>query len=50
MLKDRKTWDDECATCPGINSGEFHDFAEIKKAKTEYELNLPIKKNEFYGE
>ena len=50
LLKDKKTWDEERITCPGINSGEFHDFAEIKKAKTEYELNFPIKKNEFYGE
>ena len=46
----RKTWDEECSTCPGINSGEFHDFAEIKKAKTEYELNYPIRKSDFQGE
>ncbi len=50
LLKDKKTWDDECVTCPGINSGEFYDFAQIKKAKTEYELNFPIKKFEFYEE
>ena len=50
LLADRKTWDEECSTCPGINSGEFHDFAEIKKAKTEYELNYPIRKSDFQGE
>lgn len=49
-LKDEKTWKDESITCPGIDSGEFHDFAQIKKAKDEYDSNLPIKKNEFYGE
>ena len=50
ILKDEKTWKDESITCPGIDSGEFHDFAQIKKAKDEYDSNLPIKKNEFYGE
>ena len=49
-IKDEKTWKDESITCPGIDSGEFHDFAQIKKAKDEYDSNLPIKKNEFYGE
>lgn len=46
LLADKQTWDEQAIDCPGINNGLLHDFAEIKKAKDEYELNFPVRRRD----
>lgn len=44
ILKSKKDWDFEAASCPGINKGKKHMYNEIELSKYIYEGNIPLKK------
>ena len=44
ILKSKKDWDSEAASCPGINKGKKHMYNEIELSKYIYEGNIPLKK------
>ncbi len=42
IIKNRETWDEESAHCPGINKGRSFSTAEIHERNTEYKENKPL--------
>lgn len=46
IIKDKNTWQEISADCPGINKGKLYTYEEIEKNKKMYDYNEPIKKEE----
>lgn len=42
IMEDRKSWDEEAKSCPGINKGKKVDRAYIEKCLKENEDNVPV--------
>ncbi|MBQ9630673.1 MAG: YkgJ family cysteine cluster protein [Treponema sp.] len=52
ILKDRETWEECAAECPGMNNGRLFTKVEIKEIRSRFNKNIPITKEQakrFFG-